>query len=70
MKRIIDFQVSVGGQDSVVMRVEYESVFSSRDEMKQLKFPEAFKVMKEAEDALRKEIGHSDYVIEYWDWIE
>ena len=65
MKRIIDFQVN--GQ---IVRVEYESKYKSEEEMKSLKFPEAFNVMREAEEALKKQMGNDSYEIEYWYWIK
>ncbi len=69
MKRIINFQISTGGLPSIVERVEYESRYSSVEDIRKTPYPEVFDVMTEAEDALRKKIGHSDYSIIYWDWV-
>lgn len=70
MKRIIDFQVSIGGQPTIIERVEYESEFASREEILKLKYTETRKVWTEALDALKKQIGHDDYDVHYWWWID
>lgn len=63
----IDFQVSVAGQPSTVITVEYE----------QQELPPGITMpydimgfrMQEALDELTKEIGHTDYKVEYWMWL-
>ena len=70
MKRVIDFDVSIGGQPAIIMRIEYESHYSSVEEIRCTPYPDVSDVMGEAIKALEKEIGHKDFDVAYWDWIE
>lgn len=70
MKRIIDFDVSVSGLPAQIIRIEYESHYKNKEEILSKKYSETEDVMQEAIDALTKEIGHNDYDVQYWYWIE
>lgn len=69
MKRVIDFQVSIAGQPTIIVRIEYESKFKDRIEILNLPYSETNVVMKEAMEYLQKEIGHDDYEVHYWWWM-
>jgi hypothetical protein len=69
MKRIINFEVSIGGMTPVVVRVEYEASYSSFEELKGKPYSETRFVFTEAIEALKKQIGHDDFNIQYWDWV-
>ena len=70
MKRIIDFQVSVAGLDTEIVRVEYNSKFS-HEELKSLPYTEGgSKVVPEAIDNLEKALGRNDFEVNYWWWIK
>lgn len=64
----VDFQVSISGQDPVVIRVEYEpkpvppEIAGSPYDIMGFKYQEAV-------EHLEQQIGHGDFEIEYWTWL-
>lgn len=70
MQRVIDFDVSISGMNTIIMRIEYESHYASIEEILSKPYSETKDVMQEAIQALEKEIGHKDYDVMYWYWIK